>query len=75
MLRSLLLSVVLAAALCACGCVSTEKLERDIATLQAHQEASDKLVSAVLKRLAGALAQVEAAQKEIARALSVGGDH
>jgi len=77
MLRAILLSAVLATALCvcACGCVRTEKLEQDIATLKAHQDASDKLVSAVLKRLASALAQVEAAQNEIARALAVGGDH
>lgn len=75
MKQNLLLSVVLAAALCACGCVNTDKLEQDVATLRQHQEASDKLVTSILKRLAAALAQLEAAQKEIARALAAGGDN
>ena len=71
-LRTVLLAVAIALPL---SCVSTEKLEQDVATLRQHQEASDKLVTSILKRLAAALAQLEAAQKEIARALAVGGDN
>lgn len=64
-------AVLLVIALWLAGCVNTEKLERHVEELEQRQAQAERLTSRILARLAEALAQVEAAQKEIAKALRV----